>query len=268
MNEGLQRRIRAPAHVDRMREREEASRPVPERQGRRNAGRTPTCRRRTISQGAEPQIRTFVALPVPPAISQALADVQTAVRKHLPGGTAGVWEPELAGFHITLRFLGDLLPSQLQNLKLVNLKEQHRLPSGRRTKPFKLAAGGLGAFPYDGPPRILYASVTEDLARLHSLQIRVDELAKEAGFPPADFSFHPHITLGKFKRNLNHREAQGLVEACKGPLATAGIPHPASWTVTSCSIMQTVGAGPGTEYRIVSQAPFLTAKQAGFGETG
>ena len=221
-----------------------------------------------MSQRSERKIRAFVALLVPPAISQILADVQTVVRRHLPGGTEEAWEPELAGFHITLRFLGDLLPSQLEDLKLVNLTEQRRLPSGRRTKTFKLAAGGLGTFPYDGPPRILYASVTEDLARLHSLQIRVDELAKEAGLPPADFSFHPHITLGKFKRNLNHREAQGLVDACKGPLATAGIPHPASWTVTSCSIMQTVGAGPGTEYRIVSQAPFLTAKQAGFGETG
>ena len=259
MNEGLQRRIRAPAHVDRMREREEASRPVPERQGRRNAGRTSTCRRRTISQGAEPQIRTFVALPVPPAISKALADVQTAVRKHLPGGTAEAWEPELAGFHITLRFLGDLLPSQLENLKLVNLTEQHRLPSGRRTKPFKLAAGGLGAFPYDGPPRILYASVTEDLARLHSLQIRVDELAKEAGLSPADFSFHPHITLGKFNRNLNHREAQGLAVARKGPLATAGISPPASWMVTNCCIMQNVQTRTGAEYRMVSQTPFLTA---------
>ena len=221
-----------------------------------------------MSQPAERQIRAFVALPVPPAISQALEDVQTAVRKHLPGGTAEAWEPELAGFHITLRFLGDLLPSQRQNLKLVNLKEQPRLPAGRRTIPFNLATGSLGTFPNDGSPRVLYASVTEDLAQLHCLQIRVDELAKDAGFPPADFSFHPHITLGKFKRDLNYRETQGLAEARKGPLATAGTPRPASWTVTSCCIMQTVGTGPGTEYRIVSQAPFLTAKQAGFGETG
>jgi 2'-5' RNA ligase len=215
-----------------------------------------------MSQRSERQIRAFVALPVPPAISQALADVQTVVRKHLPGGTAEAWEPELAGFHITLRFLGDLLPSQLEDLKLVNLTEQRRLPAGRRTKPFNLAAGGLGTFPYDGPPRILYASVTEDLARLHCLQIRVDELAKEAGFPPADFSFHPHITLGKFNRNLNHREAQGLAVARKGPLATAGISHPASWTVTNCCIMQNVRTRPGAEYRIVSQTPFLTAREA------
>ena len=41
-----------------------------------------------MSQRSERQIRAFVALPVPPAISQALADVQTVVRKHLPGGTA------------------------------------------------------------------------------------------------------------------------------------------------------------------------------------
>ena len=144
----------------------------------------------------------------------------------------------------------------------MNLTEQRRLPAGRRTKPFNLAAGGLGTFPYDGSPRILYASVTEDLARLHCLQIRVDELAKEAGFPPADFSFHPHITLGKFNRNLNHREAQGLAAARKGPLATAGISHPASWTVTNCCIMQNVRTRPGAEYRIVSQTPFLTAREA------
>ena len=73
----------------------------------------------------------------------------------------------------------------------MNLKEQRRLPSGRRTKPFNLAAGRLGTFPYDGPPRILYASVTEDLAQLHSLQIRVDELAKEAGLPPSGLLIPP-----------------------------------------------------------------------------
>ena len=70
---------------------------------------------------------------------------------------AEAWQPEEAGFHITLRFLGDMTREQLARFQLIDyLKE--RAPEALGLRVFDLKLGAVDVFCNDrGSPRVLYA---------------------------------------------------------------------------------------------------------------
>ncbi|CAN5881981.1 RNA 2',3'-cyclic phosphodiesterase [soil metagenome] len=134
--------------------------------------------------------RTFIAVKVPEPGVAALRKLRERISPDLPGLR---WvEPEQ--LHLTLAFLGDV--DQADLVPLCQSIAQG-LAGYRR---FGLQLQGLGAFPTPGRPRVLWAGlVGDDLEALHEVQKAVVSAAREAGYPPADDRFHPHITLGRFK---------------------------------------------------------------------
>ena len=94
-------------------------------------------------------------------------------------------EPSL---HITLRFLGDVVPAKVGELhgQLFDIAHNHG--------PIPLNVDGLGMF--EGS-RAIFARVSGAVAELETLQQDVDAAARAIGFPAADFPFNPHITLGR-----------------------------------------------------------------------
>jgi 2'-5' RNA ligase len=129
----------------------------------------------------EPTERLFVALALPPAVCAALG----ALAQPLPGVN---WtRPEQQ--HLTLRFLGDVPVKQIDAVSA-------RLET-IRVEPFILPIEGVGAFPPNRPPRVIWVGVGAGHPRLFQLRQRLDDALLAAGLPLDVRTFHPHATLAR-----------------------------------------------------------------------
>lgn len=134
--------------------------------------------------------RTFIAIPIPEPIEKKLVRRQSELTPKVPGcrWTAGL------PFHITLAFLGDVRNGDLNELCLAVASAVE--PFG----PFEVQIQGLGAFPSEQKPRVIWAGVTAPNPNpLLDLREAVVAAATGVGYRTDDPRFHPHITLGRIK---------------------------------------------------------------------
>jgi 2'-5' RNA ligase len=125
--------------------------------------------------------RLFIALSLPDAVREVLA----GLAQPLPGVN---WtRPEQ--LHVTLRFLGDVTAAQRDALT-------DRL-SGVQVAPFILPLEGIGAFPPNRPPRVVWIGVGSGHPRLFQLRQRIDDALLASGLPLDVRTFHPHVTLAR-----------------------------------------------------------------------
>lgn len=128
-----------------------------------------------------PTQRLFLALSLPDALRALLADLAEPLA-HVR------WTPP-EQLHVTLRFLGDVDPAQLDSLTT-------RL-STIQVEPFLLPIEGVGAFPPKSPPHVLWAGTGNGHPRLHQLRQQIDDRALAAGIDFNVRTFHPHVTLAR-----------------------------------------------------------------------
>jgi 2'-5' RNA ligase len=133
-------------------------------------------------------VRAFVALEIPADARQRIVDRLQPLRPRLPGlrWTA----PE--SLHLTLRFLGDTRPGQVEGLAGDLAAAAAGCPAGLARLP------GLGLFPERGAPRILWLGFELPDA-IYDLQRACERAARAAGFEPERRPFAPHLTLGRWR---------------------------------------------------------------------
>jgi 2'-5' RNA ligase len=126
----------------------------------------------------------FIAVSLPPAVKQILADWKKQMEPLLPFQS---WVHH-EDYHITLAFLGsvDLALPSLQ-------KEMERLSSH---PSFSLVLQGLKTFGAPEKPRILWADVTH-APELFALQSEVIHMCERLGFSLDKRPYRPHITLAR-----------------------------------------------------------------------
>jgi 2'-5' RNA ligase len=130
---------------------------------------------------ADPTERLFIALPVPAPVREALA----ALARALPGVK---WtRPEK--LHLTLRFLGDVPVEKIEPM-IVRLAMV-------RVARFVLPVEGVGTFPPNRPPRVVWAGTGSGHPRLFQLRQRLDDTLLAAGLQLDVRTFHPHATLAR-----------------------------------------------------------------------
>lgn len=139
--------------------------------------------------------RTFVALPIPPALRQKLERMQTLLAPDLPGTRWATPDQ----FHLTLAFLGDVPDFDLAAVCRGVADACAGVPA------LTLNLQGLGAFPDPTRPRVVWVGLAgPDHAALVDLQAEITRQVAAVGYPPegadrfAD-QFNPHITLGRLK---------------------------------------------------------------------
>ncbi len=126
------------------------------------------------------------------------------------GAEVGWVKPD--NLHLTLRFLGEIPPEQIEIVKadlkarLVNLG------------PIELSLRGLGRFPEGGRfVRVLWVGCVGELDKLRDLWERAQAAARAAGLPRDDHGFSPHITIGRVKSKQNQ---SSLLEKLAGHAQT------------------------------------------------
>lgn len=136
-------------------------------------------------------MRCFVAVDVPEGLRAAVGAAQARLRAAAPAADVRWTEP--AGFHLTLKFLGEVAERRAGEL----VAALGAAVAGR--PPPALAAGGLGAFPAVRRARIVWLGLTAGAADLAALAAAVERALVPLGFPAEVRPFHGHVTLGRVR---------------------------------------------------------------------
>lgn len=145
--------------------------------------------------GDVPRIRTFLALELPEGQKTRFTALQRDFAEH---ASILKWvTPSL--LHITVRFLGGVPEPGLAAVE----EAARRSCSG--VEPFALHFSGLGAFPTEHVPRVLWVGLREDagMASFRRLFARLDHNLVERGFKPEERAFSPHLTLARVRDNVS-----------------------------------------------------------------
>lgn len=107
--------------------------------------------------------------------------------------------------HLTLKFIGEidnrLLPQLCTSVRDACLG----------VAPFRLGIAGLGAFPKDKAPRVLWAGISEGAEQLRELAERLEMHLAELGIPRESRLYTPHLTLGRFGRGASKESAGAIL---------------------------------------------------------
>ncbi|OAQ21870.1 RNA 2',3'-cyclic phosphodiesterase [Thermosulfurimonas dismutans] len=152
-------------------------------------------------------IRCFLAIALPERIKEILAGLQ----KELKTIGANVRWVRPDGFHLTLKFFGNIPEEKLPALVRATEKAKDDF------NPFELSLSGLGFFPEKGPPRVIWVGLSGELEPLLALQRRLEKAFKKVGFPPEKRPFHPHLTLGRVKESRGTGKLKELAGKLKIP---------------------------------------------------
>ena len=138
-------------------------------------------------------IRSFIAINLSLETARAIGAEQRRLAEACDAAGARVrWVPP-QNMHVTMRFLGDITEPMVAALK------DALEAVARRTAPFEMRCGGLGAFPDLSRPRVLWIGVDSPGDEITGLHRRVAEVLEETGFRTDDRPFHPHVTVGRVK---------------------------------------------------------------------
>ena len=153
----------------------------------------------TQGEGSDQQtkpLRAFLAITFPPNIIRALTQVMKNMQTSL--ATKAVrWEKE-ENLHITLRFIGNMDPKNLEQLS-ANIQAQLKA-----IDPFTMTIGAASLFPSPKKPRVI-AMVVEPLEKLQPLADALDRAVVNTGFTKADHPFRGHLTIARIKARRPHR---------------------------------------------------------------
>lgn len=147
-------------------------------------------------------LRTFIAVPLSTAVIDALDALQTELKHDCPRGTVRWVPPD--HIHLTLHFLGDIVPDRVDPVKAALQVVARNVPT------FEFEAGGLGAFPNERRPRVIWVGVEDKSSWLALLHEAVNEAMARLGFERETRRFSPHLTLGRVQRRASYGEAQAI----------------------------------------------------------
>lgn len=134
--------------------------------------------------------KLYVAVPLPEALQARLVELQAALASPL-------WDlkpSDPADFHLTLHYLGPTPERVIDDLK----RELGALAHARR--PFDLECRGLGCFPDDTDPRVLWAGVEDAHGRLQELFEASRRVLNSYRLFKLNDSYAPHLTLARVRR--------------------------------------------------------------------
>lgn len=151
-------------------------------------------------------IRSFIAIELPQPIQQKLTEIITRLKSPRTGVVR--WVP-VNNIHLTVKFLGDVSPTNLDLLMKMLKAEVSRQPV------FSYTVAGLGAFPSPRRPRVLWVGITAP-PQLNTLVHRIEAETIKLGYAPEERPFSPHLTLGRVSQSATPEQVSQVAEVLAG----------------------------------------------------
>jgi 2'-5' RNA ligase len=137
-------------------------------------------------------IRSFIAFDVlEPNILRRIIEVQEALLA--TGADLKMVEPQ--NIHITMKFLGDILSSQIDDV--------YEAMKNSYVKPFDVALRNMGVFPSFSRMNVVWIGITNGFEELSRIAEQLETELKSHGFPPENRKFSAHFTIARVKSAEN-----------------------------------------------------------------
>ncbi len=137
-------------------------------------------------------LRTFIAVELTEEIRTVLQDIQGRLKTF----HADVKWVEPQNIHLTLKFLGDVGPKDIQPLI-------ETLRAALKGTPIPTELAELGAFPDLRRPRVLWAGLRDEDGRIAQLASTIEEVLGKIGYKKEPRDFKAHVTLGRVRSLKN-----------------------------------------------------------------
>jgi len=147
-------------------------------------------------------IRAFIAIDLPLSIQRGLDQVIHQLKGPRTKAVRWVLSKDI---HLTLKFLGNVQPGNLEALKDVLIAEANSFYE------FEFQVGEFGVFPNLRKPRVIWVGI-QSPQNLHDLQKAIDLSTQPLGYPGEDRPFSPHLTLGRVSQNASFQEIRDVSE--------------------------------------------------------
>ncbi len=180
--------------------------------------------------------RIFIAVELDSNLREKIVDLEGRLAQ---AGARLHWIPP-ENLHFTVRFLGEITPAQLAQVKLATRAV------AAEGSPFQVTLGGVGAFPSIQRPQVVWVGVREGADNLAGLSARLDEALAREHFPREDRPFVAHLTLARVR---DRRLWGDLVRAVTGFRETAvGVQE-----VRALAVMESHLHPRGARYSLVEE---------------
>ncbi|HXE74096.1 MAG TPA: RNA 2',3'-cyclic phosphodiesterase [Candidatus Xenobia bacterium] len=146
-------------------------------------------------------MRLFVALELSDAVRAA---VREAIGR-LQRARADVRWARAEGMHLTLKFIGEVSEGKLAAIR-------QALAAVRSPQPVEMNFRGLGYFPNQRRPRVLWVGIDAS-ANLTELVAQMETALEPLGIERENRAFVPHLTLGRFKSDRRLARLQEEIAA-------------------------------------------------------
>lgn len=186
--------------------------------------------------------RTFVAITPSEEVLDAVQEKVADLKRKLDSREIR-WEHR-GKWHITLRFLGDVLSSEIPVLStaLEAACAAHGV--------FPAKAVGVGAFPTLKRPRILWTSIEDEDGALATLQQSVAGASAPFMAKEDEKRFRPHLTIARIR--TEHRRILAQVEPAIQPWLNAKF---GSWEVDNVELWRSTLQEGGSQYELLARFP-------------
>jgi RNA 2',3'-cyclic 3'-phosphodiesterase len=151
----------------------------------------------------EPSIRSFIAIDLSDPARRQIEAFLRELRK----SDAQVGWVRAEGIHLTLKFLGNVAPGLIEEIKPALAR------TASQTGPIRIEPTGCGAFPTIKSPRVIWVGLRGQIGLLAELERRVEAAVVPLGFKPEDRPFKPHLTLGRVKGRMRLQALQQILLA-------------------------------------------------------
>lgn len=151
-------------------------------------------------------MRLFVALEISEEVRENLA----AIRKKLSFGTEVRWVPP-QNFHVTLEFIGNVLAEKVPQI----IEALQRV---RADGPVKLRFRGMGG----SAAGVIWVAI-ESTPAIESLANDINHRLQPLDIASEHRTFHPHVTVARFKDRKLMRKIEELIEGNRKDGAGPGL---------------------------------------------
>ena len=133
-------------------------------------------------------VRAFLSVDIE---SQELLSQISKTQSKLDTSSAKMKLVEIDNIHFTLRFLGDTSISIIDEIR--------SSLSQIKFEPFNIEIQGVGAFPNNRKPRVVWIGVTQNADNIVKLKREIDSRLKTLGYQPEGKKFTPHATIARVR---------------------------------------------------------------------
>jgi RNA 2',3'-cyclic 3'-phosphodiesterase len=188
--------------------------------------------------------RLFIALTVPDAVKGTIQKAQEELRRVVPEKAARWTRREQ--FHLTLKFLGNVPASRVEELvELIRLVCE-------AFPPLRLRAARIGFFPDARFPRVVWVGMSDLQNRLAALCTAVQSATQPFTKEAPESEFTGHVTLARVKR-LQREPAKDLARSA-GRFENTMF---GEWTVDQIELMRSELLMEGARHSLLAALPLL-----------